>query len=175
MNLALFTGNFGRRHLYHILHISFICYILTMKVTSKTMYTLHFLTALAIKGKDWPAKPIHLREIAKEYNIPFKFLEQIAILMKSVGLVRGARGKLGGYQLAELPEQITLSRIIKATEGEILPCAEIEGGTEAVTSLLHRLFQEGRDLVDKKLDSVTLAQLAEKARQHLEPVPMYYL
>ena len=146
-----------------------------MKVTSKTMYTLHFLTGLAIKSKDWPSKPIHLREIAKEYNIPFKFLEQIAILMKSVGLVRGARGKLGGYQLAELPENITLSRVIKATEGEILPCAEIEGGNEVVTGLLHRLFQEGRELVDKKLESVTLAQLAEKAKQQLEPVPMYYL
>ena len=67
-----------------------------MKVTSKTMYTLHFLTGLAIKSKDWPSKPIHLREIAKEYNIPFKFLEQIAILMKSVGLVRGARGRIAG-------------------------------------------------------------------------------
>lgn len=146
-----------------------------MKVTSKSMYTLHFLTALAIKSKDWPLKPIHLREIAKEYNIPFKFLEQIAILMKSVGLVRGARGKLGGYQLAEQPENITLARIIRATEGEILPCADIEGGNEVVTSLLHRVFQESRDLVDQKLESITLAQLAEKARQQLEPVPMYYL
>jgi Rrf2 family iron-sulfur cluster assembly transcriptional regulator len=146
-----------------------------MKVTSKTMYTLHFLTGLAITSKHWPSTPNHPREIAKEYNIPFKFLEQIAILMKSVGLVRGARGKLGGYQLAELPENITLSRIIKATEGEILPCAEIEGGTEAVTDLLHGIFQEGRNLVDRKLESITLAQLAEKARQQLEPVPMYYL
>lgn len=146
-----------------------------MKVTSKTLYTFHFLTALAIKSKDWPLKPIHLREIAKEYNIPFKFLEQIAILMKSVGLVRGARGKLGGYQLAEPPEAITLSRIVKATEGEILPCADIEGGNGVVTSLLQRVFQESRELVDRKLESVTLAQLAEKARQQLEPVPMYYL
>lgn len=146
-----------------------------MKVTSKTMYTLHFLTALAIKSRDWPLKPIHLREIAKEYNIPFKFLEQIAILMKSVGLVRGARGKLGGYQLAEPPESINLARIIKATEGEILPCAEIEGGNEAITNLLHRLFQEGRDLVEQRLESVSLAQMAEKARQRMEPVPMYYL
>jgi len=146
-----------------------------MKVTSKSLYTLHFLTALAIKSKDWPLKPIHLREIAKEYNIPFKFLEQIAILMKSVGLVRGARGKLGGYQLAEPPEAITLSRVIKATEGEILPCAEIEGGNEVVTALLHKVFQEGRELVDQRLEGVTLAQIAEKARQQLEPVPMYYL
>jgi Rrf2 family protein len=146
-----------------------------MKVTSKTMYTLHFLCALAIKSKDWPLKPIHLREIAKEYNIPFKFLEQIAILMKSVGLVRGARGKLGGYQLAEPPEGISLSRIIKATEGEILPIADIEGGNEVVTSLLHRVFSEGRELVDKRLEAITLAELAEKAKQQLEPVPMYYL
>lgn len=146
-----------------------------MKVTSKTLYTLHFLTALAIKSKDSPAKPIHLREIAQEYNIPFKFLEQIAILMKSVGLVRGARGKLGGYLLADLPENIDLSRVIRATEGEILPCAEIEGGKEALTSLINRHVQDCRELVDGKLASVTLAQLAEKARQQLEPVPMYYL
>ncbi len=139
------------------------------------MYTLHFLCALALKSKEWPSKPIHLREIATEYNIPFKFLEQIAILMKSVGLVKGARGKLGGYQLAEAPESITLSRIIKATEGDFFPCADIEGGNDIVTMLLHRLFQEARELVDRKLEAVTLAQIAEKAKQQLEPVPMYYL
>lgn len=146
-----------------------------MKVTSKSMYTLHFLCALAIKSKDWPQRPVHLKDIAQEYKIPFKFLEQIAILMKSVGLVRGTRGKLGGYMLAESPESITLSRIIKATEGELFPCADIEGGNAVVTSMLHQMFQEGRDLVDKKLASVTLAQIAEKAKQQLEPVPMYYL
>jgi Rrf2 family protein len=146
-----------------------------MKVTSKTMYTMHFLCALAIKSKDWPLKPIHLREIAKEYNIPFKFLEQIAILMKSVGLVRGSRGKLGGYQLAEPAESINLSRIIKATEGEILACADIEGGTGIITALLQQIFQESRELVDKKLESISLAQIAEQAKRQLEPVPMYYL
>ncbi len=139
------------------------------------MYTLHFLCALALKSKDWPLKPIHLREISEEYRIPFKFLEQIAILMKSVGLVRGARGKLGGYQLVDLPENITLGRIIRATEGEFFPCAEIEGGNAVITSLLHNFFQEARDLVDKKLESITLAQIAENAKQQLEPIPMYYL
>ena len=44
-----------------------------------------------------------------------------------------------------------------------------------VTALLHKVFQEGRELVDRKLEGVTLAQIAEKARQQLEPVPMYYL
>jgi Rrf2 family protein len=146
-----------------------------VKITSKTLYTLHFLCALAIKAKESPQKPVHLREIATEYEIPFKFLEQIAILMKSVGLVRGARGKTGGYQLAESPETITLSRILKATEGEIFPMADIEGGSPVVQSLMNDVFQESREVVDRRLQGVTLYELAEKAKRQLEPAPMYYL
>jgi Rrf2 family protein len=146
-----------------------------VKITSKTLYTMHFLCALAIKAKEGPQKPVHLREIATEFEIPFKFLEQIAILMKSVGLVRGARGKTGGYQLAEAPEAISLSRILKATEGEIFPTADIEGGNSVVQNLIQDVFRESREIVDRKLQGITLQQLAEKAKRHLEPAPMYYL
>ncbi len=146
-----------------------------MKVTSKTLYSLHFLCALAIKGKTNPQKPVHLREIAREYDIPFKFLEQIAILMKSVGLVKGTRGKAGGYQLAEPAEAVDLSRIIRATEGEILPWADIEGGNDVIGGILQKIFQEQREWIDKKLSTITLAQIAEKARQRMEPAPMFYL
>jgi len=148
---------------------------LGVKITSKSLYTLHFLVALAIRSKDNPARPTHLREIATEFNIPFKFLEQIAILMKSVGLVRGARGKAGGYQLVDLPEQITLSRILKATEGDPFPIADIEGGTEAVQGLLRNIFMDCREEVDRQLLGITLQQLAERAKNQLEPAPMYYL
>ncbi len=139
------------------------------------MYTLHFLCALAIKAKKAPQKPVHLRAIAKEYDIPFKFLEQIAILMKSVGLVKGTRGKTGGYQLAAAPESIDLALVIKATEGEILPCADIEGGSQVVNSLLQTIFIEQRESVSKKLSAITVAQIAEKAQRQLEPAPMFYL
>ena len=143
-----------------------------MKVSSKTLYTFQFLSALAIKGRK---TPVQLREIATEYEIPFKFLEQIAILMKTVGLVRGTRGKSGGYQLTEAPEAIDLARIIKATEGEILPWADIEGGNDVIGGILHRIFQEQRDAIEAKLSGITLAQIAESARQRLEPAPMFYL
>jgi Rrf2 family protein len=143
-----------------------------MKVSSKTLYTFQFLSALAIKGRK---TPVQLREIATEYDIPFKFLEQIAILMKGVGLVRGTRGKTGGYQLAEAPERIDLARVIKATEGEILPCADIEGGNGVVGGLLAEIFAEQRESVEKKLSGITIAQIAEKARREMEPAPMFYL
>ncbi len=143
-----------------------------MKVTSKTLYTLRFLSALAIKER---GTPVQLREIATEYDIPFKFLEQIAILMKSVGLVRGTRGKSGGYQLVEAPERIDLARVIQATEGEILPCADIEGGHDVVGTLIRDVFAEQRSLVQRNLAAITIADIAEKARRHLEPAPMFYL
>ena len=143
-----------------------------MKVSSKTLYTLQFLSALAIKERKGP---VQLREIATEYGIPFKFLEQIAILMKSVGLVRGTRGKTGGYHLAEAPEKIDLARVIKATEGEILPCADIEGGNAVVGGLLAEVFAEQREVVDKGLSDVTIADIADRARSRMEPAPMYYL
>lgn len=143
-----------------------------MKVSSKTLYTLQFLSALAIKERK---APVQLREIATEYEIPFKFLEQIAILMKSVGLVRGTRGKSGGYQLVESPDRIDLARVIQATEGEILPCADIEGGHDVVGALIRDAIAEQRALVRRNLSSITIADIAEKARRHLEPAPMFYL
>lgn len=143
-----------------------------MKVSSKTLYTFQFLSALAIKGRK---SPVQLREIATEYDIPFKFLEQIAILMKGVGLVRGTRGKTGGYQLAVPPEEIDLARVIKATEGEILPCADIEGGNDVVGGLLAEVFAGQREAVERHLAGVTIAQIAEQARRRMEPAPMFYL
>lgn len=143
-----------------------------MKVSSKTLYTLQFLSALAIKGRK---TPVQLREIATEYGIPFKFLEQIAILMKTAGLVRGTRGKAGGYQLAVPADTIDLASVIKATEGEILPCAGIEGGNPVVDALLREVFQTQRTAIEKKLAGVTIAALAERARRQMEPAPMFYV
>jgi Rrf2 family protein len=147
-------------------------YIPYMKVSSKTLYTFQFLSALAIKAR---RTPVQLREIATEYDIPFKFLEQIAILMKSVGLVKGTRGKAGGYQLAVPADGIDLARVLKATEGEILPCAGIEGGNPVVDSLLRDVFLTQRTAVEKKLAGITIADIAEKAKRQMEPAPMFYV
>ncbi len=147
----------------------------TMKLNSKSLYSLHFLTALAVEYEKQNARPIHLRQIAEEFHIPFKFLEQLAILLKSVGLVRGARGKSGGYQLSFPPEEITLSRILLATEGEFLPCAEIEGGNASVQELINGLFADVRKDLKEKLDNITLTDLANKVKQEAEPAYMYYL
>jgi Rrf2 family protein len=62
-------------------------------------------------------KPVRLTEITDKHAIPERFLVQILLQMKTVGLVTTTRGKAGGYQLAKQPEEITLADIVGALDG----------------------------------------------------------
>lgn len=88
-----------------------------MRVTTKTIYALQLLLALAERARV-SKSPIQLREIAETYNLPFKFLEQIAISLKSAGWIHGQRGKEGGYVLSIPAVKLTMGEIIRLLEGE---------------------------------------------------------
>lgn len=88
-----------------------------MRVTTKTIYALQLLLALAERARV-SKSPIQLREIAETYNLPFKFLEQIAISLKSAGWIHGQRGKEGGYVLAVSANKLNMGDIIRLLEGE---------------------------------------------------------
>lgn len=126
-----------------------------MKVTTKTIYALQLLLALAERSKS-SRFPIQLREIAETYNLPFKFLEQIAIVLKGAGWIHGQRGKEGGYILAIPATQILLSDVLHQLEGDVQKRSSV--GTpdeEAIYSLLDRCNQA----VEQILTQTTLADL----------------
>src|SRR3990167_7294939 len=89
-----------------------------MKITKKGEYALKTLLALA---SVYDERTLALREIAKEEKIPYKFLEQIMILLKKTRFVKSTQGKFGGYALARAPKEITLGEIIRAVEGPLSP------------------------------------------------------
>ncbi len=126
-----------------------------MKVTTKTMYAMQILLALAERAQS-TRSPIQLREIAETYNLPFKFLEQIAIVLKGSGWIHGQRGKEGGYILAVPARQIQLSELIRQLEGDT-PKRAAKGtpDEEAIHSLLDRCSQA----VEQILSQTTLADL----------------
>ena len=64
-----------------------------------------------------PAFFVPLSDITDKHAIPDRFLVQILLQLKTVGLVTTTRGKAGGYQLARSPEQITLTDIVGALDG----------------------------------------------------------
>ena len=86
-----------------------------MPVTAKAEYAC--LAMLELASRHAAPKPVRLADITDKHGIPQRFLVQILLQMKAVGLVNTSRGKAGGYQLARPPEDITLADIVGALEG----------------------------------------------------------
>ena len=92
-----------------------------MQISTKTRYGMRAIADLA---EGYPDRAISLREIAKRQRISHKYLEQVAAVLKSAGVVRSVRGPPGGYLLARRPGAIPLREIFELLEGpvELVPC-----------------------------------------------------
>lgn len=65
--------------------------------------------------------------IAKDENIPKKFLEQILLELKRVYFVNSKKGPQGGYYLVKSPDEISLADIYRIFDGPIAltPCVSL--------------------------------------------------
>jgi Rrf2 family transcriptional regulator, cysteine metabolism repressor len=131
-----------------------------MRVTTKTTYALQLLLALAERAK-LSKSPIQLREVAETYNLPFKFLEQIAISLKSAGWIHGQRGKDGGYTLSVPANRLTMGEVIRLLEGDAstLRIHVTSPTEEALESVLARC----RLAIDEIVNGTTLDELRAAA------------
>ncbi|MBI4457491.1 Rrf2 family transcriptional regulator, partial [Candidatus Uhrbacteria bacterium] len=78
---------------------------------------LLIITNLAEKFGD--GRPLSLEEIAKKEEISHGFLEEIAVPLRSAGLIEGRRGPNGGYRLCKSPAEISIADVIRAIEGPL--------------------------------------------------------
>ena len=74
-------------------------------------------------GGNGPAQYIALKDIAERQGISKKYLEIIVKDLVSAGLIRGTRGKSGGYKLTRKPDEYTVQEILDATEGPLAAVA----------------------------------------------------
>jgi Rrf2 family protein len=70
-----------------------------------------------------------LKNISEDERISIRYLEQIIIPLKINRLVKSIRGAGGGYTLARKPEDIKISEILHALEGNCCLVECIEDGT----------------------------------------------
>ena len=91
-----------------------------MKVSKRTEYGLRAIVTLAEHEKV-DSRPVPLREIAAEEDIPEAFLDQIFGLLRKDGIVNSVRGASGGYSLGEKPERIRMGQVIRVLEGDVAP------------------------------------------------------
>src|SRR3954468_21419789 len=92
------------------------------QLSKRTQYSLRALYSLA---RHYDQGPTLISQLAEDEAIPKKFLEQILLSLKNLGLVSSKKGKGGGYFLVRPPDQVTIAEVIRLIEGPLapLPCA----------------------------------------------------
>ena len=136
--------------------------VLSAVLSQKTRYALKAL--LELSGLP-PGATLSSSAIAARRHIPVKFLEAILVELKRDGLVRGQRGRGGGYQLAQSAAVISFGAVVRLMEGPLalLPCVSqtqyrrCEDCSDDRNCELRILFREVRDSTATILDGRTLA------------------
>ena len=82
-------------------------------VSTKGRYALRVMLDLAEKNSE---KFIPLEEIAQRQGISKKYLEAILKILVDNGLLKGVRGKGGGYKLTRQPSDYTVGEILELSE-----------------------------------------------------------
>jgi Rrf2 family protein len=136
-------------------------------LSQKTRYALKALLELALVPAGTRLSSV---TISSRRNIPVKFLEAILVELKRDGLVRGQRGRNGGYELARRSDQISFGDVVRLMEGPLalIPCVSVTQYHRCVDCLddrtceLRKLFREVRDTTADILDGRTLADALRK-------------
>lgn len=132
-----------------------------MWISTRGRYALRVIIDLAENNT---GEYIPLKDIAKRQEISEKYLESIMVTMSKAGIVKGLRGKGGGYKLALNPVDITVGRVLKVTEKSLAPVACLETETNECHRVAGcktlRVWQDMHKVVDAYIESVTIADLA---------------
>jgi Rrf2 family transcriptional regulator, cysteine metabolism repressor len=144
-----------------------------MKISTKGKYGIKAMLDLALQHGEGSTP---LKDISERQHISEPYLEQIIAAFKKDGLVSSIRGVQGGYQLAKLPNEISIAEIIIALEGPLLPFDGSDCAATVEDTVLEAVWDRTRETVNTLLDNIMLADLVSDVRALREKnSPMYYI
>lgn len=85
-------------------------------ISTKGRYALRVMIDMAQQDTDGY---IPLEEIATRQGISKKYLESILSVLVKKHLIKGLRGKGGGYKLTRAPKDYTVGEILELAEGSL--------------------------------------------------------
>jgi Rrf2 family protein len=136
-----------------------------MKISTRGRYALRLMLDLALNNPD---QYVTIRSISERQEISYKYLEQIITVLSRAGFVKSVRGSQGGYRLARPAEEYTVGMILRLIEGSLAPVACMEDdpnrcprSSKCVTL---GVWKQLGDAINSVLDSITLADLVNRAR-----------
>jgi Rrf2 family protein len=129
----------------------------------KAKYALRALMIMAQNDK----KMLQTKVIARDADVPQKFLEAILLELKNHGYVASKRGIFGGYFLSKAAEDITIGGIIRIIDGPLAPirCASVtayqkcDDCHDEKTCAIRKTMIEVRNSIAGVLDNKKLTEM----------------
>lgn len=136
-----------------------------MNISTKSEYGLRALIYLASHTRD---QAIPAREIADQWHVPIKYLEQILKTLKDSGIIESQVGIGGGYRLSRPATLITAGEVVRILDGRLAPIGcvsayDYEPCEFEAACGLKTLWARARAAVVGVLDQTTLADLCTSA------------
>lgn len=132
------------------------------RISSRSHHGLVFVTELAkacVNGV-----PLSIRAVAEKMHISEGYLEELARCLREAGIIRGARGRGGGYTLAKAPADITMGAVVRLLDGPVVfaHCQDpmVSGACPSEQHCTSRhFFGRLKNVIDTELDGTTIAAL----------------
>ncbi|MEK6300212.1 MAG: Rrf2 family transcriptional regulator [Acidobacteriota bacterium] len=138
-----------------------------MQISTKGKYSVRAVLDIAQYSN---GSPVPLAAISKREGISLQFLEQLFQQLRKGNVVNSVRGPHGGYVLAREPSAITIGEIVRLIEPPLYTssCFSNDGAVEncriGETCIGGAIWKQLAEHVDSFLDSITLADLANKSK-----------
>lgn len=133
-----------------------------MKLSSRARHAVRL--ALEISRHGGSATPVQLSEVARVTGLSKKFLEQLAMALKSHSILKGIAGRGGGYLLARPADEITIGQVLTSVIGPIQLTDCIEESSVCLSGefcecrLVWLLL---RERINELLDEYTISDLTD--------------
>jgi Rrf2 family protein len=138
-----------------------------MQISTKGKYSVRAVLDIAQHSN---GTPVPLAAISKREGISLLFLEQLFQQLRKGNVVKSVRGPHGGYVLARDAAEITIGEIVRLIEPPLYnnscfsKSESVDNCHLSESCISGAIWKQLAEHVDNFLDSITVADLANKPR-----------
>jgi Rrf2 family protein len=133
-----------------------------MKLSRTISYAIDAVLHLARAA---PGVPVPCSQLARQGQLPERFLLQVLRCLVTHGLLNSSRGVDGGYFLSRRPGQITLLDVVEAFDNPLDPALpELNGMSPAVRASILQTLHHIAHTSRLELQKISMADLLEAER-----------
>lgn len=135
-----------------------------LKFSRKLLYAIEAVVDIAYHSG---GEPVQIRDVTERQKMPQRYLEQVMQRLVKAGILKGVRGPRGGYLLARDRSKICVgdvARIVMEMNAAD-PAREVESLNAGPIGqqVIQPLWMELQDEILKKMDEITVEELATRA------------